>query len=418
MPEKIKLLTLGDHPLIPSGVGTQCKYIFEGLLKTGRYRILSLGGAMKHEDYRPIRLEEYGEDWTIVPVDGYGTQDMIRQILTREKPDALYYMTDPRFYDWLFQMSDEIRDRGVPMLYNHVWDNYPVPKFNAPLLRCNDFIGCISKLTFDICQKLGLGDRSEYIPHGVNTDFFHPHSREERRKNKIQYLGNENSGKFVIFYNSRNARRKMTADVLKNFRSFLNIVGENKAFLFMHTNPFDHEGSNLMAVAEQQGITPSQIKFSPNPVPPEELAKFYNLSDLTINISDAEGFGLSCLESLSCGRLVLVNKTGGLQDQAVDDDGTVYGACIPPATQSIQGSQQIPYIFADRVADKDVVDALVRIFRMDENERYALGLKASAWTKKAFSIENMVTRWDNAVTSQVSRCKAGKTNMRLRVAQL
>ena len=48
---KIKILTLSDHPLSPSGVGTQTKYIIEGLLKTGRYQIISFGGAVKHEDY-------------------------------------------------------------------------------------------------------------------------------------------------------------------------------------------------------------------------------------------------------------------------------------------------------------------------------------------------------------------------------
>lgn len=35
----------------------------------------------------------------------------------------------------------------------------------------------------------------------------------------------------------------------------------------------------------------------------------YNMSDVTVNISDAEGFGLSCLESLACEVPVIVNMT-------------------------------------------------------------------------------------------------------------
>jgi hypothetical protein len=38
--KKIKVLTLSDHPLSPSGVGTQTKYFIEALLKTGRYEFI------------------------------------------------------------------------------------------------------------------------------------------------------------------------------------------------------------------------------------------------------------------------------------------------------------------------------------------------------------------------------------------
>ena len=46
--KKKKILVLSDHPLSPSGVGTQTKYFIEALLKTGRYEFICLGGAMKH----------------------------------------------------------------------------------------------------------------------------------------------------------------------------------------------------------------------------------------------------------------------------------------------------------------------------------------------------------------------------------
>ena len=89
MTKKIKVLTLSDHPLSPSGVGTQTKYMIEGLLKTGDYQVVSLGGAVKHQNYQPMKTEEWGDDWTIFPVDGYGTPDVVRSILRNEKPDVL-----------------------------------------------------------------------------------------------------------------------------------------------------------------------------------------------------------------------------------------------------------------------------------------------------------------------------------------
>ena len=40
MTEKKKILVLSDHPLSPSGVGTQTKYFIESLLKTNRYKFV------------------------------------------------------------------------------------------------------------------------------------------------------------------------------------------------------------------------------------------------------------------------------------------------------------------------------------------------------------------------------------------
>ena len=67
---KKKILVLSDHPLSPSGVGTQTKYMIEALLKSGRYKFICLGGAIKHNDYRPVKVEGYGDDWVIHPVAG------------------------------------------------------------------------------------------------------------------------------------------------------------------------------------------------------------------------------------------------------------------------------------------------------------------------------------------------------------
>lgn len=48
------------------------------------------------------------------------------------------------------------------------------------------------------------------------------------------------------------------------------------------------------------------------------MAFMYNMADITVNISDAEGFGLSCMESLACETPCIVNMTGGLQEQITD----------------------------------------------------------------------------------------------------
>ena len=132
--KKIKILTISDHPLSPSGVGTQTKYILEKLLNTGKYSVISLGGAVKHEKYQPQKTKEFEDDWIIFPVDGYGNPDLVRAMIRNHRPDMLWFMTDPRFFGWLWDIEDEIRAH-VPMIYYHVWDNIPYPKFNKGFVR-------------------------------------------------------------------------------------------------------------------------------------------------------------------------------------------------------------------------------------------------------------------------------------------
>ena len=129
MTEKKKIFIISDHPLAPSGVGTQTRYIINALLQTGRYKVVCLGGAMKHKNYAPQKVDGFGEDFIIYPVDGYGNAEMIRSALFTERPDVVWFMTDPRFWGWLWEIENEIRS-VMPIVYYHVWDNYPYPKFN------------------------------------------------------------------------------------------------------------------------------------------------------------------------------------------------------------------------------------------------------------------------------------------------
>ena len=51
MSKKIKILTLSDNPLAPSGVAIQTSNMIKGLLKTGKFQVFSFAGEMKHNDY-------------------------------------------------------------------------------------------------------------------------------------------------------------------------------------------------------------------------------------------------------------------------------------------------------------------------------------------------------------------------------
>ena len=391
--KKLKVMTISDHPLSPSGVGTQTKYMIEHLLKTGRYQFICFGGAIKHPDYRPQKIETYGDDLLIYPVDGYGTPDKVRQALEMHKPDVLWFMTDPRFYEWLWDIEDEIRE-NVPMVYYHVWDNYPYPRFNSKYYMSNDMVVTISKLTDDIVRTLAPEVECHYLPHSVDLNIF-----KKLDKNNIEAIKKQNFGdKFMFFWNSRNARRKLSGSVLWWFAEFLEEVGRENATLVMHTDPKDQHGQDLQAILEELGLINGEVKFSIEKRSFEEMSILYNCADATICASDAEGFGLSCLESLCCETPVIATLTGGLQDQVIADDGTHLGVGIEPASKAVIGSQAVPYIYEDRISKEDFIAALRKMFNMSKEERLELGKKCREQVEKNFNPDKLLDNWDKLLT--------------------
>jgi glycosyltransferase involved in cell wall biosynthesis len=394
MDKKIKILTLSDHPMSPSGVGTQTKYIIEGLLKTGKYKVVSFGGAIKHPDYRPQKTEQWGDDWLIFPVDGYGTQDMIRSVMRTERPDIVWFMTDPRFWGWLWQMENEIRP-NVPMIYYHVWDNYPYPKFNRKFYASNDHIATISKLTDDIVATVTPEVSRTYVPHAVNTEIFKRLPEDAVAKFKKENLKIEDD-RFIFFWNNRNARRKQSGSLIWWFAQFLKQTGK-KATLIMHTDPKDVHGQDLHVIISELGLLNREVLISEQKMPPENLAFFYNVADATINISDAEGFGLATLESLACETPIIVTKTGGLQDQVRNGD-QLFGIEIIPSSQAVIGSQEVPYIYEDRISQEQMVGALDVFTNMPKETRKLVGKAGRQHVIDNFNFTDFINHWDNIFT--------------------
>ena len=165
----------------------------------------------------------------------------------------------------------------------------------------------------------------------------------------------------------------------------------------MHTDIKDVHGQDLEAIIHELGLTNGQVLFSQEKVSSHDLAAIYNAVDVTVNISDAEGFGLATLESLYCGTPIVVNMTGGLQFQ-VTDGKKFFGVGIEPNSKAIIGSQQVPYIYEDRIGKEDFVAALTKMYEMGPEERAKLGTEGREHALKEFNFDDFVQRWDDLLT--------------------
>ena len=416
---KKKILLLADDLRMSSGVGTMSKEFVMGTLK--HYDWVQLGGAIKHPEAgkvvnmnNAIREETGIKDasLTIYPTDGYGSQEQIRELLQRENPDAILHYTDPRFWGWLYEMEHELR-QNIPIFYYNIWDDWPAPHYNEFFYECSDLIMNISKQTHAIVsevakQKPRTDWDCTYLPHGVSDKHYKPISPFDNDQKLMtemrRQLELDDKVNFIVFYNNRNIRRKNPGDVILAFKTFCDTLSKeeaDKCALIMHTQPRDNNGTDLPVVASV--LAPEyRVYFSDKKIEPNQLNCLYNLADVTLNMASNEGFGLGTCESLMAGTPIIVNVTGGLQDQCgfkykgefitykdyswihslhddkkwKDNEDLTHGEWVKPvwpSNRSLQGSIPTPYIYDDRPRSEDFADALKEWYDMGDDERKRCG---------------------------------------------
>jgi glycosyltransferase involved in cell wall biosynthesis len=414
--ERKKILLICDDIRVHSGVATVAR---EMVLNTCQhFNWVQVAGAINHpEKGKKLDISQDTNANTgltdssiqIYPVDGYGDANLIRQLIKIEKPDAIFLITDPRYFAWLFQIENEIR-RKMPIVYLNIWDDYPAPMYNRPYYEACDALLGISKQTVNI-NKLVLGDKVkdkliEYVPHGLNHDIFKPidSTDPEFVEFKKQLFGGREFD-FVLFFNSRNIRRKQIPDTLVAYKYFIDSLPEEKAkkcAFVLHTQVVDENGTDLGAVCDFlfDNNPKYNIIFSNRLLAPEQMNYLYNTSDAQILLTSNEGWGLSLTEALLAGKMLIANTTGGMQDQMrfvrdgkwmeVDADfpsnhnGTYkehgeWALPVYPTNRSIQGSPTTPYIWDDRCTSEDAAARIKEAYEMSKEERTQRGLAGREW---------------------------------------
>jgi len=417
---KKKILLLSDDLRMTSGISTMSREFVLGTIH--RFDWIQIGAGINHKEKglivdcsEDVRQRTGVKDaiLKIIPYNGYGDINIIRKMITEEKIDAILHFTDPHYWQWLYDNEHEIRQQ-VPILYYHIWDNVPDPLYNKNFYESCDWLGCISKLTYGIVNRVGkledgirkpLEDwQISYVPHGINENVYKP--LDVISDNVKSSINDYDKNDFVLFYNNRNIRRKLTSDVILSYKLFCDMLPKeqsDRCLLLMKTQPIDDNGTDLFAVVEK--ICPDyRVQFLDSKYEQEQLNEFYNYADCTINIANNEGFGLGTAESMMSGTPIIVNVTGGLQDQCGFDyspeDYIRIGSLhqtkvnhgewvIPvwPSATNINGSPITPYIFEDRVNDNDIAEAIFKMYQKGKEERKRIGLLGREW-----AIENLSSK--------------------------
>lgn len=159
--QRKRILLLADDINLFSGVATMCREIVYGTAH--HYNWIQVGSAINHPhqgqkiDLSQKVNEKTGlvdSDVVVLPWNGYGDANLLRNLLKHEKIDAIFLQTDPRYFEWLFAIENEVR-KQCPIIYYNIWDSPPVCHYNLKFYSSCDALFGISKQTVNI-NKLVL----------------------------------------------------------------------------------------------------------------------------------------------------------------------------------------------------------------------------------------------------------------------
>ena len=306
----MKIISMGDSPHTISGFATALRYLDTYLHNVGH--------VVEH-----IGFQSYGQDmvasfqdqilgYPLLPNIGgkrFG-DDAWKFWLPQKQPDVFLTLAD-------FWMLIEVFKQDVEYPWCHWYpiDGYPITNQLKEMLKKIDYRVCMSQFGRDLVKAEGF--KTHYIPHGVDTAVYRPRSPNENKETKASLGVGPNT--FLIGCFGRNQTRKKHPRAIQIFKKVKEMFPEVDMALLMWMDKRDFEGWDLQFICERYELKIGQDVIFPPPtmmpnfmygVTSEQLAKIMAACDLHLFPTGGEGFGLTGLETMSCGTVnVATNYT-------------------------------------------------------------------------------------------------------------
>lgn len=347
MNKKKRILVSTDASFLSSGFGVYAKEILSRFHNSDQYEVAELScyatttsGGLKSIPWKvyPNAVESKDQRYANYKSNSINQFGLWRfnKVCAHFKPDIVltwtdywmysYQETSPfrPYFNWIQMPMVDSAPQKTEWLYTYINADMIIP-----------YTEWAKKTLIDACgPKLKIYNKPANA--GINTTEFFPVENKSEHKQKI--LGFDGD---IIGCVMRNQRRKLFADTMISFRSYLNKLIEsgdtekyNKTFLYLHTSYPEESGWDIPSLLLEYNLLdkvyfsyvcrncksyfPSKFKnavstcprcnqltaFLPNVsvgVDTKQLNEVYNLFDLFLQNSIAEGFGVPQLEAAACG---------------------------------------------------------------------------------------------------------------------
>lgn len=193
-------------------------------------------------------------------------------------------------------------------------DSDPIFPGNAHALQSARWIWAMSRFGEKALKDVGLGEKTSYVPHGVDSQVFIPQNRDVARRTIEQATGAKLAGRFLVVMvaaNKSNPARKGFFEAFSAFKAFSDSHPE--AVLYVHSETSHaFNGEELPAIVDLVKLSRDKVIWVPQypyltgSIPPSFLANVYSAADVFFSASHTEGFNIPLVEAQLCGCPVIV----------------------------------------------------------------------------------------------------------------
>lgn len=291
-----KIMCLSDSVLGITGYGTVTKDLFNRIHHL--YDIKNISWNYTSQPLMPPIIFEDNEkiNFPIYPGGRMQyAQDRIIPYIRQFRPDIFWILLDS-FMIYPFIPKMDLTPAKFIMYFPSDGEFFPLGC--EAVLRKSYKPVAMSKFAQKQAKEL-FNIKTEYIPHGVNTNHYYPLSEKIKKGIKNRYGFKD---KFVIGTVARNQGRKMMARTIKVFNKFAK--GKNDVVLLLHTDPRDPAAvTNLVELIKRYGISHkcyfTGMSFF-HGFTLQQMRELYNAMDVFMLSTSGEGWGIPTIEAMSC----------------------------------------------------------------------------------------------------------------------
>ena len=379
----VRVLWISDSPFLATGFGRVTRELTSRLAVIPGLEVACLGWGY---DGWPYDLADYPA--RVYPAANDCRGDEFERAVNDFQPDVVISLAEIWMIQWLH--SHPVRGRFRWIAYLPI-DSGPVYPPWEPILMGIDEIVVMSRFGQEVLRQGLPSKRTHLIYHGVNTSCFRPLQERNQLKQHERFRD-----RFIIGCVARNQPRKNIPALVKAFALLKDRLPD--LHLYLHMNPCD-VGYDLVTLLRRYGLhgraDVSNPEFSlTQGFPDEQLNRLYNLFDLTVLPSNAEGFGLPIIESLAAGVPVVATDFSACTELVRGR-----GELVKILTTMTVGTNLVEHAIIDV---EDLARCIEKLYRNSElREQYAVAGRQFA---ESLSWDLLIPQWLD-VLSQVT----GKT---------
>jgi glycosyltransferase involved in cell wall biosynthesis len=362
------------------------------------YPTTAFGGRLEGQDVAPLVAASHDVDVLVLfmdPPDVFWATEYVDRKGARLREDAIEALDRRRFALAMYCPVDGYCANGRP------------PEAWAVRLRgVNTFDGIASPSRFGATQlSIAAGRPVQWIPHGVDTQLFHPLSQQECR----QHLGLP-LDRFTLLYVSVNKRRKQQPAFYEIVAKFQERRPDVPLTVIMHGEDRP-EHYDLQALVDAYGIEArGALCYRTEPLTDAGLAVLYNAADVFVGPTGGEGFFLPPIEAMACRVPALVTDYSSASEVVPDAEGQ--WCKIPVKALIPQPYNGIAWAWPDTDAAAD------RLVAFWDDRALRVRLRRACWehATSVYALERVLPKMEEFLSETAKAFRA--RGLRVRVERI